>query len=140
MQITLPIQFVKNIMFTGSLLIGVKSQLHVLGRTFGFPKLNNETGTSLILMTYMTFYITTSIEKYMPLLTLNLTKSLSQSLEKQSGRVKIPLLLHWTRSKLVGNKLLQRHWNQWPRLTQQYVNFLVDLKDRKEIFTMGNNG
>ena len=68
MQITLPIQFVKNIMFTGNLLIGVKSLKLALGRTFGFPNLNNETVTSLILMTFKTPYIMTSIGKYMPLL------------------------------------------------------------------------
>ena len=68
MQITLHRQSAGNITFMGNLLIGVRSLNLALGRTFGFPNLNNETVTSLILMTFKTPYIMTSIGKYMLLL------------------------------------------------------------------------
>ena len=68
MQTTLLHQFVKNIMFLGSLHTGVKNRHHVLGKISGFPRLNNEILTSLILMTFKTLYTMTSTRKYMLLL------------------------------------------------------------------------
>ena len=52
MRIIPRIQSVKNIMFLGKVLIGVKSQLHVHGKTSLYQKINNETGASLDLKTY----------------------------------------------------------------------------------------
>ena len=68
-RITLHRQSVKNITFLGSQLIGVKNQTPALGKISGFQKLSNETVASLTLVTYKIHYITTSIEKYMQLLT-----------------------------------------------------------------------
>ena len=60
------LQSVKNITFLGNPLTGVRNRLLVLGRTFGSRRVNNETGTSLILMTFRTYFIMTSRRKYMP--------------------------------------------------------------------------
>ena len=65
-QIILPVQSVKNITFLENLLIGVKNQQHVHGKTSLFQKIN-ETLTSLILTKLLTLYITDSTRKYMPL-------------------------------------------------------------------------
>ena len=64
MQIILQIQFVKNIMFSGNLHTGVKNQHLAHGKISGSLRLNNETGTSLILMTFKILFIMTSIDKY----------------------------------------------------------------------------
>ena len=61
-------QSVKNIICTGNRLTGVRNQPHALGRTSGSLRVSNETSTSLILVTFKTFYITTSIGKYTLLL------------------------------------------------------------------------
>ena len=64
MQTTLVHQFVKNIMFLGSLHTGVKSRLPVHGRTFIYQRIN-EILTNLILTKYKTLYITVFTRKYM---------------------------------------------------------------------------
>ena len=69
MRIIPRIQSVKNIMFLGKVLIGVKSQLHVRGRTSGSRRASNETVTNLIFMTYKTLCIKASRNKYIQPLT-----------------------------------------------------------------------
>ena len=62
--ITLHQGSVKNIMSMGSLHTGVRSQPLVHGRTSGSLRVNNETMTNLILMTYKTLCIKASTGKY----------------------------------------------------------------------------
>ena len=60
------LQSVKNIIFTGKVLTGVKSQLPVPGRTIFCPRIN-ETGASLTITTYKKPCIHTKTTKYIQL-------------------------------------------------------------------------
>ena len=64
MLTTLLHQSVNDITFSGNRLIGVKSQGLVPGKSSGFQKVNNETVTNPILMTFKTHCIK-GIRKYM---------------------------------------------------------------------------
>ena len=61
--IILPVPSVKNITFLGKVLTGVKNLPHVLGKTILHQK-TNETGASLISMTYKKICIQTQDRKY----------------------------------------------------------------------------